>query len=73
MVKNSQMEWTGVEFEIHGVKTQIHAPWLWKKFMVFGEIHKPPFHVKGHNYCFMTNAYKIWSFILDLIPIYNQF
>ena len=47
------MEWTGVEFEIHGVKTQIHAPWPWKKFTVFGEIHKPPFRVKGHILFFL--------------------
>ena len=53
IVKNSQMEWTGVEFEIHGVKTQIHAPWPWKKFTVFGEIHKPPFRVKGHILFFL--------------------
>ena len=56
------MEWTGVEFEIHGVKTQIHAPWPWKKFTVFGEIHKPPFRVKGHIYT-SSNIVdsKIWN------------
>ena len=50
-VKNSRMEWTGVEFEIHAVKTLIHALWPWKKFMVFSEIHKPPFRMKSHKYC----------------------
>ena len=39
-VKNSRKEWTGMEFEIHAVKTLIHAPWAWKKFTVFSEIHK---------------------------------
>ena len=43
------MEWMGVEFEIHAVKTLIHAPWPWKKFTVFSEIQKPPFRIKGHN------------------------
>ena len=32
----------------HTVKIEIHPPWLWKKFMVFSGIHKPPFCVIGH-------------------------
>ena len=47
-VKNSRMEWMGEEFEIH-------APWPWKKFTVFSEIHKPPFRMKGH----------IWALIYE--------
>ena len=59
-VKNSRMEWMGVEFEIHAVKTLIHAPWLWKKFTVFSEIHKPPFCMKGHkcNPCFPQSYHQ---------------
>ena len=58
-VKNSRKEWTSVEFEIHAVKTLIHAPWPWKKFTVFSEIHKPPFRMKGHNYQFITAILKL--------------
>ena len=49
-VKNSRMEWTSVEFEIHAVKTLIYTPWLWKKFTVFSEIHKPPFAWRVTNF-----------------------
>ena len=47
-VKNSRMEWTGVEFEIHALKTLILAPWPRKKFTVLSEIHTPPFRWWPH-------------------------
>ena len=50
----------GVNFLIQAVKIQIHAPWLWKKFTVFSEIHKTAFHVKGHV-CQMFH--RIWWII----------
>ena len=59
------MEWTGVEFEIHGVKTQIHAPWPWKKFTVFGEIHKPPFRVKGHIYFSILQLVRVFRLVME--------
>ena len=53
----------------HAVKIEIHAPWPWKNFTVFSEIHKSPFRVNGHNWymkCFIywtagLKSTELWS------------
>ena len=43
-------------------ENSIHAPWPWKTFMVFSEIHKPPFNFQW-GVTYVTDSKKIFFFI----------